>query len=331
MTVAGILAAFNAGTLTSAAAVSDTTSHVDASFDALQTVANAGLLGPISLTNGGRPTLAITSAQLTSDAAVIALINSSYFLAQRITAAQAATATLSDPFKALAIVDTAANIAANLPAINAIYKTSFLGIVRMTDGGTPVFSLTADQVSANADALHNISSPYSIALTDPGTPTITLPLWDTATTDYTNVIARITTPFTLKFGGVIRPGTVASIEVGVDHYTNSQVSGLPANPIAPLGDASADLLPNGLQVLDYQSRLSGFIDSLQVAALAGKLTSVTPRDGGAQILSLTPQELTNDALAFAKFSPNIELSQIITAADAAAPPALDPRFLNYTV
>jgi hypothetical protein len=331
MTVAEIIAANTAGTLTSVTPVSDRASQVDANFDALHAVANAGLLGPVSLTNGGRPTIAITAAQAIADAGVLGLINTPYFLAQRTTAAQAAGAVLAAPFKAIAIVDTAANIAANLPAIQAIYTTGYLGTVRMTDTGTPVFSLSAAQVAANADALHNISSPYSVTLTDAGTPTITLPVWDAATTVYTNVIAGITTPFNLAFNGVIRPSTVASIEIGVDHYTSSNVSGLPANPIAPLGNATAALLPGGLRVLDYQAKLSNDIDSLQIAAQAGKLASVTQRDGGVQVISLTPAQATNDALALSLFSANTQLSQIITAAQAGAPPPLDARFFNFTV
>ena len=46
---------------------------------------------------------------------------------------------------------------------------------------------------------------------------------------------------------------------------------------------------------------------------------------------MSPQEAAGNALALSKFTPNAQLSQAITAAQAGSPPALDSRFFNYTV
>ena len=271
----------------------------------------------------------MTPSQATSNANVLALIAKQYYLTQRITAAEAATATLEAPFHYFAVWDSAANIAANLPAIQALFRNSTLAIVRMSDSGPPNFALSAAQVAANPDALRFISSPFTISLTDPATPTITLPVWEIYTAAYHSVIASITTPFTLALDGPMRTIDVARILTGADPFGYAYTMEA-ANPIAPLGTASAALLPSNLQVIDYQGRLSQYLPALQVAAEAGKLTSVINRDGGFGTLSLTPQQLTDYALALSKFSPNIQLSQTITAAQVGSA-TLDPRFFSFTV
>ena len=330
LTVAQALAEFGSGTLPATIGIVDTTRNVADNIDALQAI--VGHLGAgIGFTNGGRSVLAITSTQLANDAAVLALIApaSPYLLEQRVSAGQANTAPLAAGFHYFAVVDTAAGVTANLPAIEALWKAGTLGAVRLTDGGTPALSLAAAQVSANVDALAQISVPYTIALTDVGTPTVTLPPWSAYFNVFTNVTSRITTPFNLSLG-LIRASTVAALELGVNAFNVTYASGQPANPIAPFGSATAANLPGGLQVTDSQVRLSGYLDSLQIAAAAGKLNSVPSRDGGVQVLSLTPQQLANDALALSKFSPNFQMSQIITAAQAAAP-VLAAGFFNFTV
>jgi hypothetical protein len=95
------------------------------------------------------------------------------------------------------VSDTAANVVANLAALNA---NSHLSAITLTDSGTPVLALTATQVAADTFALSKISNatyaivvtdtaanvaanfaalngnPHltSITLTDGGTPTLTL-------------------------------------------------------------------------------------------------------------------------------------------------------------
>jgi hypothetical protein len=330
LTVAQALAASSSGTLAATVGIVDTARNVADNFDALHGIVGH-LGGGIRFTNGGRPGLAITPLQLANDLDVLNLISpaSPYLLEQRVNSAQAITATLANGFHYFAVVDTAAGVTANLPAIEAMWKAGRLGAVRLTDAGKPVLLLTAAQVAANPDALALISVPYSIALTDPGTPTVTLPSWAAYFNVFTNVTDRITTPFNLALG-LIRPSTIADLELGVSGFNVSYASGQPVNVIAPFGSVSAAKLPGGLQATDWEVRLSVYLDALQVAAAAGKLSSVPSRESGLQILSLTPQQRVNDAQALAKFSPNFQFSQIITAAEANAP-VLAPGFFNFTV
>ena len=332
-TVSSLLSAFNTpGTLTAPVVLSDTTTRIDANLDALQAVVNAGLISAVTLRNGGRPTLALTQAQVVADAGVLALITSPYLLSQRITAAEAAGAALQGDFRSFSVVDTAANIAANLPAIEALRDAGLLNIVRMTNAGTPVLSLSAAQVAANVNVLAKITSPFTITLTDPGTPAIVLPTADQSTQIFNTVLPAITTPHTVQYSGYQRFGALMSIAIGADRYMGGgNYAVATANPFGANGGSSAAQMPSGITALDYVGNLGRALNVLELAAEAGKLTAVITRDGGPQVLSLTPAEKAANAQALAKFTPNIQYSQIISAADAAAPPALQTGFLSYTV
>ncbi|MCC6719083.1 MAG: hypothetical protein IT555_14470 [Acetobacteraceae bacterium] len=330
LTAAAAITAFGAGTLPAGSIIADTARTIAANIDALLPLANSGLLTGIALRNGGRPTMVVTPAQATADAAVLALVTSPYVMTQRLTAAQAAGPTLSAGFEGFGVWDTAANIAANLADIEALWRTGTLNAVRLEDSTPPPnFALSAAQVAANIDALRLIGSPFAITLTDAGTPKITLPVWADSEANYSQVIANIASPFTLEINGVMRPTRVAGIIAGINRSGNFETS-VPANPIAPFGTTSTALLPANLTVQDYQGKISSFIESLQLAAAAGKLTAILMRDAGVQVLSLTPAQLTASAQAVALFSPNVQLSQIITATQAASP-TLDSRFFNFTV
>lgn len=329
LTVAQALAAFAGNTLADGTYIADNARQFAEFFDDLLPLAAAGKLAGVVITNGGRPQVVLTPAQLAAGNSLLGLVSGPFSLQQRIAAADAATATLAPGFTALSVWDTAANIQANLPAIEALWRQGTLGFVRFATGSPTAFSLSAAQVAANIDALRAIGSPFTIALTDPGTPTLTLPVWADAEANYGWVIASITTPFTLELDGPLRANRVASILSGVTRSTSGEIS-VPLNSIAPLGGTSTAHLPSNLTVLDYHGRISSFIEALQAAAASGKLTSIVMRDGGVQVLSLTPAQLTANAQAVALFSPNVQLSQVITAAEAALP-FRDARFPNFTV
>ena len=328
LTVTQALTAFAGNTLADGTIIADAGRLVAEKIDALLPLVTAGKIAGIQLTNGGRPSMIVTAAQRSADATVLALITTPHSLQQRVSATEAAGATLSAGFEALGVWDTGANIAANLPAIQALWRVGTLGLVRL-ENSNPVLALSAAQVAANIDALRSIGSPFTIALTDGGTPTLTLPVWADGEATYSWVIASITTPFTLQIDGTMRANRVASILSGINRSTSGETS-VPLNPIAPLGGTSTSLLPSNLVVLDFQNRVSTFIEALEAAAQAGKLQSVLMRDAGVQVLSLTPAQLTANAFAVSKFSANVQLSQVIGASDSAAL-VHDARFFNFTV
>ncbi len=333
LSISAALLAFGGGTLASGTQISDTAFNLGANIDALLPMVQQGLIAGISLTNGDTPLVVITPSQATTDAAVLALVSTPYNLGQRITAAAAGTTTLAAGFRNLSVVDTSANVVANLPAIEALFAKNLLGPVRLTDGGTPVLSMSAAVLAANVLALARITSAYTISLTDAGTASIVMPNWATSIGNYDGVIAKVTTPYTLTINGTVGPGFVAGIEDGVGRTSNSNLVAAPTNPIAPLGVVKTTFLPSNITVWNSPGPYTFALDALEQAALAGKLTAVQSYAGagfGSAVL-LTPAQYTADALAISKFDAGIPFAQAITAAQAANPPALDPRFVIYGV
>ena len=162
-----------------------TAAQVAADATVLSNISNPSYT--ITLTDAGTPTLALTASQLAADAAVLSRIsNSNYVITVVDTAAnvsaniaalnsntKVSTITLTDAGTALtlsvaqalgdtvalersairsyviAIVDTAANVSANIAALNADAKVS---TITLTDVGTPTLALTAAQVVATNGA-----------------------------------------------------------------------------------------------------------------------------------------------------------------------------------
>ena len=80
VTASAALSANQAGLVASAVAIADSAANVSANLDGLQVLAAAGKLSSVTLIDSGTPTLTITSAQQTADAAAIKDIVSSYTL-----------------------------------------------------------------------------------------------------------------------------------------------------------------------------------------------------------------------------------------------------------
>ena len=70
---------------------------------------------------------------------------------------------ISNAAYTIAVVDTAANVSANIAALNADANISS---ITLTDGGMPTLALTAAQVVADTTALSKITNNYAIAVTD---------------------------------------------------------------------------------------------------------------------------------------------------------------------
>ena len=121
-------------------AIADTAANVSGSFDTL----NAdGHVTAITLTDTGTPTLSLTATQALDDThALGAITNASY---------------------AIAITDTAADVAANLNALNA---DSSVTSIALSDMGTPALTLTAAEALSDGTALAKITTPYTITISD---------------------------------------------------------------------------------------------------------------------------------------------------------------------
>ena len=196
---------------------------MNASLDALQTLAAAGKITSITLTDSTKPTITITSAQQTNDATVLSDITSAYNLVVTggggVSAATAATAT-----SPVAVSDTAANVMTYLSQLQTQAVAGRITSITFTDATTPTLALTKTQLTSDATVLGKITSVYNVTVTGGGTiteptgvsaATVTL---GAASTAYT-FTANSTTNLTIvdngtKGGDTINANTGDTVNIG---------------------------------------------------------------------------------------------------------------------
>lgn len=145
--------------------ITDTAANVSASLATLLADANGGKLGSITISVPSA-VIAMTAAQFTADAAVLAKISAGYNLSvSGSTAAMVATFAANAHVSSVTVSDTAANVVANLAALQTLAAASRLGAVTLTDSSKPSLTLTAAQFVADTAALAKITSPYSLTIT----------------------------------------------------------------------------------------------------------------------------------------------------------------------
>jgi hypothetical protein len=160
---AGLLALVAGG-----GAVSDSAADVQANLDALQ--AMGGRVGSIALTDGSTPTMTVTAAALLADAATLAAITTPYHLT-----VSSGTVGAADPgsisnrviaslTSGLNVSDSAANVTTSLASLQGLAAGGHLGSIALTDGGTPVISLSASTVVSDSPALEAIGGSWSLAV-----------------------------------------------------------------------------------------------------------------------------------------------------------------------
>jgi hypothetical protein len=122
-------------------AVADTAANVAANLGALNAI---GALTSITLTDAGTPTLTLSAAQALGDTVALGKIaNANY---------------------AVAISDSASDVASDLDALN---NDAHINAITLTDGGTPVLSLTAAEAEGGVKALSELTNPaVEVEVTD---------------------------------------------------------------------------------------------------------------------------------------------------------------------
>ena len=139
-------------------------------------LSTAGKISSIVLTDSATPTLSLTAAQLTADATVLGKITSSYNLSiSSALAANASTIAAKAHVTSVIVSDTAANVVSNLTNLQTLGVAGKLTSISLTDSTTPTLSLTAAQLTADANALSKITSLFNeiVLASDHANATIT--------------------------------------------------------------------------------------------------------------------------------------------------------------
>lgn len=163
---AAVLAGAPAAHLTSLT-VAASAASVAANLDALQSLAAAGKLTAITVTDSAVSQLTITSTQAARDADALRLITGNYQLTMGADLATVlatdASATKSTVYD---VADSAANIGAGLDALQQLATAGKLGTVTLTDGGDAAITIGAARLYDHAQALSRLSGHYTLVVTD---------------------------------------------------------------------------------------------------------------------------------------------------------------------
>ncbi len=242
----------------SSVSVSDTLTDITGNLTSLETLASQGKLGSVAVANWGG-TMTLTGAQFSAPL-LNAMTGSFNLVLQGVTVAQALAAPYNH-LQSITISDTAANVAANFDALEGLAhpglggSTGILTSIALTDSGTPTLTLDAEQLANDSDALAAIHSAY-----------------------------------TLSSGA--GPLSVATLAAGGGH-------GL-----------------SGVTVADTAAKVGGQLDLLQTDVAAGIVSHITLTDSGTPTLSIKQSQLTSDSGALAAISGSYDLALTTTAAAA---------------
>jgi hypothetical protein len=84
-----------------------------------------------------------------------------------VTAVQAIANYQSNPnIAAQVIVDSAANVTANLDELETLASSNDIASITLTDSGTPTLTITATQATNDGNALAEIATPFTITVAD---------------------------------------------------------------------------------------------------------------------------------------------------------------------
>ncbi len=121
----------------------DSAADIFAGLSALETLATAGQIASLSVTDGNDPAESLTTAQVSADAAVLSDISGAY---------------------SLSVSGSAAGVVADLTTLQSLAAHGDLGSITLTDGGTPALSISAQQLTADATALNDISGSFTVTV-----------------------------------------------------------------------------------------------------------------------------------------------------------------------
>ncbi len=300
--------------------VRDTTADIQAALGAL----NYTVVTNIAFSDTSSPTLALTYAQFSSASLMSALKAGGAKLTITIdnaTVAGAAALNSSGSVSAFTVADTAADVAQGLASLSGYHK---LAAIVLTGGGTPTLTLsvaqattyaaalakienanfaiaisdTAAHVAAAFDALNALPHLASMALTDQGTPTLTLTvaealhdtaalgaisnkkyavaISDTAADVYQNSNALAgdlnITSVTLTSAATAAEASQLQTLAKLASFT---VSDSAANVEANLATLSADSKLNGLTLTDAKTLAISYSEYTADSALVNRLKTQT--------------------------------------------------------
>jgi len=255
--------------------VSDTGAHITANLDALE--ANASVTQVIVSDNHD---IVVSIAQLTSDANVLSVTMDANGMSPA----------------SLKILDTAANIQANLGNLEIDTQNHNIHIISISDNGA--ITLSASQLSVDSDALLDLrnANGTSVALTLSDTGAHIQAVLD-------QIEAYNTTSFTSGITSIIVTNnaqmTVTAAQVQNDASVLAEVQNRNGSPVT-------------FKVVDTAANITTYLNALQAN---GQLSTIIISDNG--VINVTVGQLTSDATALSLLHNQNATAYSLTVTDTA--------------
>ncbi len=230
----------------------------------------------IALTDSTMPTLALTAAQYSSDTSVLDKIGNTYNLTvSGVTAANAATVAGNAFVTSITVSDTAAQVTANLAALESLATDGQLSSVTLTDSSTPTITLTAAQDTADAAVLAKITSSYNLVITGGGVAA--------------SAQATLNDPTTINLGNA-RVGATDSEALSISNTATAPAENLDASINGVTGNATGTGSFTGLAAGATDSTdIAVGLNTATVGAQSGSVTLNLSSDGtGIDSNGITP-------------------------------------------
>jgi Ca2+-binding RTX toxin-like protein len=257
-------------------AITDSAANVLTNLSSLETLAERGQLPSLNLTDSGTPDLPLTDTQLNNDAAALGKITTPYSVTvSGVAAGEAAGVAGQAHVISLAVVDNASNVASDLTDLQSVAASGKLASIALSDGGTPMLTITGQEMIADGTALSKIAGPYSLQVIDALAA-------DAASLAGNSHVAALTIS-----------DTAQQVLVNIVALRGLEASGKLTSLV--VSDTAADVLAN--------------ISSLESLAKSGSLSSILLTDSGSPTLSLTTAQLSSDADVLSKIETHYNLAE----------------------
>lgn len=330
--------AIAANTVVDTLSVSDTSSNIASTIDALQ--ANTKLVAVTQV--GPTSPLAITAQQLVDDADLLNKLNGSYSLAvSQVAASDAKTLASNGKVVSIAVSDTADGVDANLNDLYALGKK--LNTIKLTDAGGMI-DMTSAQYFDQTNLLDKITGGFSLAvsgvnagkaqqvLADGNVATIQVKDTGVNISRYLEAMQGLGSQIT-----EIEQSDTTALTITASQFTanSAALAKFKAAPTFNLTQVNAGAVSTltgndkilSLAVSDTSSNVAQYLDALKASAKVSSITQV----GISSPLLITAAQVIADADALAKIVGTYSLSLTNVAAANAAGLAANSKVVAMAI
>ena len=343
LTVSGATVSVAAGLQTNPMVTSFTVSDSWANVGtALTSLAADTKLSSVVLTGAGTAPLALTAAQYSADAGILAKIAGTYALTVSGAAASGAAGLQSNPLvTSFTVSDSSANVAANIATLNSLGKLQSIAV----SDSNPL-ALTYTQFTAYPTALGKLPGTYTASVSGVAYANAGVMQGNAhvASFSVSDSWANVSTALTIlagdtKLSSVVLTGTgtpplaLTAAQYAADAAILAKIAGTYALTVSGAAASAAGGLQTNPMVTSFtvSDSWANVGTALAILAANTKLSSVALTGPGTPPLALTAAQYSADAGILAKIAGTYALTVSGAAASAAGGLQTNPMVTSFTV